>query len=58
MERHLVISDKVFTMKDLLEWSEENDGEIALPTLREYLHIKVEEKYIGKQLNKYQKLGQ
>uniref|UniRef100_A0A1A9VEI5 FAS1 domain-containing protein n=1 Tax=Glossina austeni TaxID=7395 RepID=A0A1A9VEI5_GLOAU len=46
LERHLVISDKVFTMKDLLEWTKENDGEIALPTLREYLHIKVEEKYI------------
>uniref|UniRef100_A0A1B0A9Q9 FAS1 domain-containing protein n=1 Tax=Glossina pallidipes TaxID=7398 RepID=A0A1B0A9Q9_GLOPL len=47
LERHLVINDKVYTMKELLEWSEENDGEIALPTLREYLHIKVEEKYIA-----------
>ncbi|KAL9890050.1 fasciclin-1-like [Glossina fuscipes fuscipes] len=47
LERHLVINDKVFTMKDLLKWTEEDCGEIALPTLREYLRIKVEEKYIA-----------
>ncbi|XP_064549349.1 fasciclin-1 isoform X4 [Drosophila montana] len=42
LERHLVLADHVFTMKDLAQMSLTTDN-VVLPTLRDSLKIKVEE---------------
>ncbi|XP_059217985.1 fasciclin-1 isoform X3 [Stomoxys calcitrans] len=42
LERHLVIADQVYTMKDLVAMSRESDS-IVLPTFRDSLKIRVEE---------------
>lgn len=42
LERHLVVSDNVYTMKDLVAMSKESDS-IVLPTIRDSLKIRVEE---------------
>lgn len=42
MERHLVIADRVFTMKDLVTMTKESES-VLLPTFRDSLKIKVEE---------------
>lgn len=42
LERHLVVSDNVYTMKDLVTMSKESDS-ILLPTIRDSLKIRVEE---------------
>ena len=42
MERHLVIADQIFTMKDMVSMTKESDS-IVLPTFRDSLKIKVEE---------------
>ncbi|XP_032576611.1 fasciclin-1 isoform X4 [Drosophila sechellia] len=42
LERHLAISDKEYTMKDLVKFSQES-GSVILPTFRDSLSIRVEE---------------
>ncbi|XP_050745269.1 fasciclin-1 isoform X4 [Drosophila biarmipes] len=42
LERHLAISDKEYTMKDLVKFSQES-GSVVLPTFRDSLSIRVEE---------------
>ncbi|KAM7361184.1 fasciclin 1 Fas1 domain-containing isoform 5-T11 [Cochliomyia hominivorax] len=42
LERHLVIADRAYTMKDLVAMTKES-GSIVLPTFRDSLKIKVEE---------------
>ncbi|XP_034488533.1 fasciclin-1 isoform X2 [Drosophila innubila] len=42
LERHLVIADQVYTMKDLAQMSLTTD-QVVLPTLRDSLKVKVEE---------------
>ncbi|XP_017111178.1 fasciclin-1 isoform X2 [Drosophila elegans] len=42
LERHLAISDKEYTMKDLVKFSHES-GSVVLPTFRDSLSIRVEE---------------
>ncbi|XP_016977798.1 fasciclin-1 isoform X2 [Drosophila rhopaloa] len=42
LERHLAISDKEYTMKDLVKLSHES-GSVVLPTFRDSLSIRVEE---------------
>ncbi|EDW67873.1 fasciclin-1 isoform X7 [Drosophila virilis] len=42
LERHLVLADHVFTMKDLAQMSLTTDN-VVLPTLRDSLKVKVEE---------------
>ncbi|XP_055908399.1 fasciclin-1 isoform X2 [Eupeodes corollae] len=42
LERHLVISDRTFTMKELATMTEESDS-IVLPTFRDSLKLKVHE---------------
>ncbi|XP_037942590.1 fasciclin-1 isoform X3 [Teleopsis dalmanni] len=42
LERHLVIADRAFTMKDLVAMTAESDS-IVLPTFRDSLKVKVEE---------------
>jgi len=42
LERHLVIADHVYTMKDLAQLSLTTD-QVVLPTLRDSLKVKVEE---------------
>ncbi|KPU79666.1 uncharacterized protein Dana_GF17065, isoform E [Drosophila ananassae] len=42
LERHLAIADRVYTMKDLVQYSQES-GSVILPTFRDSLKIRVEE---------------
>ncbi|XP_041447653.1 fasciclin-1 isoform X15 [Drosophila obscura] len=42
LERHLAIADHVFTMKDLVQYSQQA-GNVVLPTFRDSLQIRVEE---------------
>ncbi|XP_017142953.1 fasciclin-1 isoform X14 [Drosophila miranda] len=42
LERHLAIADHVFTMKDLVQYSEQA-GNVVLPTFRDSLQLRVEE---------------
>ncbi|XP_017464853.1 PREDICTED: fasciclin-1 isoform X4 [Rhagoletis zephyria] len=43
LERHLVIADNVYTMKDLVAMTAESGDSILLPTYRDSLRVKVEE---------------
>ncbi|XP_036324308.1 fasciclin-1 isoform X4 [Rhagoletis pomonella] len=43
LERHLVIADNVYTMKDLVAMTAESGDSILLPTYRDSLKVKVEE---------------
>lgn len=42
LERHLVIADHAYTMKDLVQLSLESNS-VVLPTYRDSLEVKVEE---------------
>ncbi|KAH8306310.1 hypothetical protein KR018_007383 [Drosophila ironensis] len=42
LERHLAIADRVYTMKDLVQYSRQS-GNVILPTFRDSLKISVEE---------------
>lgn len=45
LERHLVVSDRAYTMADLKEMA--NDTEV-LPTVRDHLKLKIKESDRGK----------
>lgn len=51
LERHLVIADQVYTMKDLVAMSRDTES-IRLPTFRDTLKIRVEEEAGRKYLEK------